>query len=95
MEITMMNMRKNTKQAINKNRKKFTKNQIKALRNENCAAKNSIRNGQDRVAGDAKYRGSEPVFIPVTDPSTGFIMGYKKIQSGTPWVRVKTHYEKS
>jgi len=68
---------------------RISKRHRKHLRGPNYAARLSLKNGKSRVVLDTHYRGSEPEFMAVTDPSTGLVLRYQRVKAGIPYVRAE------
>lgn len=68
---------------------RISKRHRKHLRGPNYAARLSLKNGKSRVVLGDHYRGSEPKFMAVTDPSTGMVLRRQKVKSGIPYVRAE------
>ena len=66
---------------------RITKRHRKHLRGPNYAASMSLKNGKSRIVLGDHYRGSEPKFMAVTDPSTGMVLRYQRVKAGIPYVR--------
>lgn len=72
-----------------KQTQRISKRHRKHLRGPNYAARLSLKNGKSRVVLGDHYRGAEPGFMAVTDPSTGLVLRYQRVRAGIPYVRAE------